>query len=117
MRAESGIADVSGQPLEKFVLPAPVHMAKLSVSTRAAILRCLIEGNSIRSTCRITGAAKDTVTKLLVDAGEACAAYQFKHLRNLPSRVLQLDEVWSFVGCREKSKATAVNQHPGDVWL
>ena len=90
---------------------------KLSISTRAAVLRCLIEGNSIRSTCRITGAAKDTVTKLPVAAGEACAAYQRKTLRNLPCKVLQLDEVWSFVGCKEKSKSTAMNQHPGDVWL
>lgn len=92
-------------------------MKTSSTQKRAAILRCLIEGNSVRSTCRITGAAKDTVSKLLVDAGEACAAYQQKHLRNLPSKVLQLDEVWCFVGCREKNKATAINQHPGDVWL
>jgi hypothetical protein len=48
------------------------------------ILTCLVEGNSIRSTVRITGAAKNRVTKLLVDAGRACSAYQNGHLRSLP---------------------------------
>lgn len=91
-------------------------MKKLTTEKRAAILRCLIEGNSILSTSRITGAAKASIIKFLAQAGEACAAYQSKTLRNLDSRVLQLDEVWSFVGCREKNKAEAVMPHPGDVW-
>lgn len=91
-------------------------MQTLPVSARSAILRCLIEGNSINSTARITGAAKHTILDLLAKAGEACAAYQAKHLRNLPCKVIQLDEIWSFVGCREKNKKEAVMQHPGDVW-
>ena len=91
-------------------------MTKLNTATRAAILRCLIEGNSILATSRITGAAKNTIVKLLEQAGEACAAFQSKTLRSLPCKVLQLDEIWSFVGCREKAKGTAMNQHPGDVW-
>lgn len=91
-------------------------MNKLSTQTRAAVLRCLIEGNSILATSRITGAAKNTIVKFLVDAGEACSSYQNKHLRALPCRVLQLDEVWSFVGCKEKMKASALDPHPGDVW-
>jgi len=80
------------------------------------ILRCLIEGNSILSTSRITGAAKNTIVKLLEQAGEACEDYQDKHLKNLPCKVLQLDEIWSFVGCREKTKERAIGRHPGDVW-
>ena len=91
-------------------------MKKLPLETRAAILHCLIEGNSVLSTARITGTDKKTVLRLLVEAGVACAAYQQKHLRNLPCKVIQLDELWSFVGCREKNKAGAINQHPGDVW-
>ena len=91
-------------------------MKKLSVQKRAAVLRCLIEGNSILATARITGTAKNTIVKLLAEAGEACATYQDKHLRDLPCRTLQLDEIWSFVGCREKSKNEALNKHPGDVW-
>ncbi len=91
-------------------------MEKLSTQKRAAVLRCLIEGVSIRATSRITGTAKNTIVKILEQAGEACAAYQSEHFRNLPCKVLQLDEVWSFVGCRKKSKAEAIGQHPGDVW-
>src|SRR5947209_6848797 len=72
-------------------------MNRLSLSKRAAALRCLVEGNSIRSTVRITGAAKDTVSKLLTDAGRVCADYQDLTLRNLNCKRLQLDEIWSFV--------------------
>lgn len=92
-------------------------MEKLAANKRAAVLQCLIEGNSILSTSRITGAAKNTIIKLLAQAGEACSAYQDKVMRNLPCKVLQLDELWSFVGCKEKTKKHAKNaQHPGDVW-
>jgi IS1 family transposase len=91
-------------------------MEKLSTKNRAAILRCLIEGNSILSTSRITGAAKNTIIKFLAEAGEACSDYHDKKMRNLPCRILQLDEVWSFVGCKEKAKKHAKGQHPGDVW-
>jgi IS1 family transposase len=90
-------------------------MEKLASTKRAAVLRCLIEGNSVLSTSRITGVAKNTA-KLLAEAGEACEAYHDERMRNLPCKVLQLDEVWSFVGCKEKSKKTAKREHPGDVW-
>jgi len=91
-------------------------MKKLATQKRAAILRCLIEGNSVRATVRITGAAKGTVLSLLEKAGEACLAYQDEHLRNLPCDELQMDEIWSFVGCREAVKEKASGKHPGDVW-
>ncbi|MCK4822001.1 IS1 family transposase, partial [bacterium] len=93
-------------------------MNRLSIEKRAQILRCLVEGNSIRSTTRITGAAKNTVVKLLVDAGKACSEYQDKTLRNLTCKRLQCDEIWSF--CYSKQKNIPV-QHRGkfgygDVW-
>jgi IS1 family transposase len=91
-------------------------MEKLTTQKRAMVLHCLIEGNSIRATSRLTGVAKGTIAKLFEQAGEACAAYQSEHFRNLSCKVLQLDEVWSFVGCREKNKAEAIGPHPGDVW-
>lgn len=91
-------------------------MKRLPTAKRAEILRCLIEGNSVSSTCRIAGVAMNTVLDLLKRAGEACAAYQDKHLVNLPCTTLQLDEVWSFVGCKEKTKKYAKDIHPGDVW-
>jgi transposase-like protein len=57
-------------------------MNRLNTERRVQIIRCLVEGNSIRSTVRITGAAKNTVTKLIVDVGKACAEYQNETLRN-----------------------------------
>jgi len=51
---------------------------------------------SIRATVRVTGAAKNTVTKLLVDLGQACADYQDRAFRNLDSKTIQADEIWSF---------------------
>lgn len=92
-------------------------MNKLSTEDRARILACLVEGNSIRATCRMTGAAKNTVVKLLVDAGKACSEYQDKAFVNLKSKRIQCDEIWSFVGCKEKN-ATAAHKRDrcGDVW-
>ncbi len=63
----------------------------------------------------MTGAAKNTVVKLLAQVGKACAEYQAENLRNLNSRVIQVDEIWSFVGCKEKGKAQGKQGH-GDVW-
>ena len=68
-------------------------MNQLTVERRAAIVRCLVDGNSIRATCRITGAAKNTVIKLLVDLGELCSVYQDHKLRNLPAKRIQCDEI------------------------
>ena len=81
-------------------------MNKLNVEKKSQILGCLVEGNSIRSTCRITGAAKNTVVKLLVDAGKACAEYQNEVFRNLPCKRLQCDEIWAF--CYAKQKMSTV---------
>lgn len=60
-----------------------VGMNRLSTEKRAQIIGCLVEGNSIRATVRITSAAKNTITKLLIELGEACATYQDRVLRGL----------------------------------
>lgn len=78
-------------------------MNKLSPAERAVVLRCLVEGNSIRATVRMTGAAKGTVIKLLADIGCACSEYQDRTLRNLPCKRVQVDEIWSFVGMKAKN--------------
>jgi helix-turn-helix protein len=70
---------------------------KLTSEERAKILHLLCEGNSIRAVTRLTGVSKNTVTKLLVDAGRALSAFQDKELRNLQCKRIQLDEIWSFV--------------------
>jgi IS1 family transposase len=89
----------------------------LDPKTRAQIIRCLIEGCSIRATCRLTGAAKNTVVKLLEDMGTACATFHDFHVRNLKVRRLQCDEIWSFVGCKKKN-ATVEQKYIGwgDIW-
>lgn len=95
-----------------------VSMNRLSTEKRAAIIGSLVEGNSIRATVRMTGAAKNTVTKLLVDLGAACAEYQAAELVDLPCRTIQCDEIWAF--CYSKQK-NVPEQHRGeygygDVW-
>lgn len=93
-------------------------MNKLDLKARAHILACLVEGNSIRATVRMTGAAKNTVVKLLADVGAACAAYQDKALRNLPCKRIQCDEIWSFVYAKQKNvaDAKAAPEGAGDAW-
>lgn len=93
-------------------------MNKLPLAKRAKVIGCLVEGNSIRATVRMTGVAKNTVTKLLVDVGRACAEYQDAALRNLPCKRVQCDEIWSF--CYAKAKNVPEDRRGefgyGDVW-
>jgi IS1 family transposase len=90
-------------------------MNQLSVERRAAVIRCLVEGNSVRATSRLTGASRTTVLSLLVDLGELCRTYQDHVLRNLPCKRIQCDEIWSFCGAKDKQvKAGAKGE--GDVW-
>ena len=100
--------------IKGYLLP----MNKLPLAKRAQVLGCLVEGNSIRSTVRITGVAKNTVAKLLVDVGLACAEYQNEVLRNLPCKRIQCDEIWSF--CYSKQKNIPPEHQGqfgyGDVW-
>lgn len=78
-------------------------MNKLSQKQRVQVVAALVEGNSIRSIVRMTGVSKNTVTKLLADIGEACAAYQDKAFQNLPCKRIQADEIWSFCYSKDKN--------------
>jgi len=93
-------------------------MNRLSTSQRATVVRCLVEGNSIRSTVRMTGVSKNTITKLLVDLGNACSKHQDATLRGLPCQRLQLDEIWTF--CYAKERHLSPEKQGvfgyGDVW-
>ncbi len=93
-------------------------MNRLSIERRAQILGCLVEGNSVRATCRITGAAKNTVVKLLVDVGMACAEYQNQTLRNLSCKRIQCDEIWSFCYAKKKNVPPELKNKfgYGDIW-
>lgn len=93
-------------------------MNRLSRDQRVQVLRCLVEGNSIRSTVRMTGVAKGTVLKLLEDMGGVCSAHQDDAQRNLTSKRVQCDEIWSFVGVKARNIPAARKGEPGigDAW-
>jgi IS1 family transposase len=91
-------------------------MNQLSVERRAQVIRCLVEGNSIRATSRLTGASRTTVLSLLVDVGELCRTYQDHVLRNISAQRIQCDEIWSFVGAKQKQVNAGARGH-GDVYV
>ncbi len=78
-------------------------MNKLDIKKRAQIIHLLVEGDSLRVTARIADVSRNTVDKLLQDVGSACLDYQDKHLRNLPCKRVQCDEIWSFVYSKDKN--------------
>jgi IS1 family transposase len=93
-------------------------MNRLSTEKRAAILGMMVEGNSLRATTRMAGCSINTVSKLLLDIGEACASYQDEHLRDLPCKVIEADEIWSFVYSKQKNvpKELQDTLGVGDIW-
>jgi IS1 family transposase len=93
-------------------------MNRLSDEKRTAVVGCLVEGLSIRATVRMTGVAKNTVAKLIVDIGNACSEYQDEKLRGLSCKRIQADEIWSFCYAKQKN---VPEEHRGeygygDVW-
>lgn len=94
-------------------------MNKLSHAKRTQILHLLVEGNSLRSASRIADVSLNTVTKLLIDAGKACAEHHEKHVREVAAKRVQCDEIWSFIGVKAKNRAKskrAIDPTAGDVW-
>lgn len=93
-------------------------MNVLNTEKRKNVVSCLVEGNSIRATCRITGVAKNTVSKLLTDLGRVCSAYQDEVLRNLPCKRFEIDEIWTFVYAKNKNvpRSKFCDPNVGDVW-
>lgn len=80
-----------------------VNMNQLSTAERAQVIAALVEGASSRAISRTTGRSKNTIAKLLVEVGAACAIYQDRALRNLPCRRVQCDEIWSFCYAKDKN--------------
>src|ERR1022692_480050 len=93
-------------------------MNRLTPEKQAQVVAALVEGCSIRATVRMTGVAKNTIAKLLVELGSACSEYLDKALVNLPCKRLQCDEIWSFVGAKQKNVTPELEAkgHAGDVW-
>jgi IS1 family transposase len=93
-------------------------MNKLPLEKRAQILGMMVEGNSIRAISRMTGASKNTIVKLLVDAGRAFSAYQDIALRDLKCQRVQVDEIWAFVYAKRKNLPASMKGRGdvGDAW-
>jgi IS1 family transposase len=93
-------------------------MNRLDTKQRAQILSLLCEGMGINAVCRVSGASKMTVLKLLADAGQACADYMDGNLRNLKSKRIECDEIWSLRYAKQKNvvKAVSAPEGAGDVW-
>ncbi len=93
-----------------------IMVNKLSIQRKARVISALVEGNSIRATCRMTGTAKGTVIRLLASVGAACSKYQDETLRDLPCKYIQCDEVWAFVYAKQKNVPEDKKDFAGDAW-
>jgi hypothetical protein len=93
-------------------------MNTLSMDKKCAVIAALVEGCSIRSTERLTGVARHTILNLLVEVGAACEEYQRRVIRNIPAKRVQVDEIWSYVGCKQKQVTVEKLEKGvcGDVW-
>ncbi|WP_126176134.1 helix-turn-helix domain-containing protein [Tsuneonella rigui] len=93
-------------------------MNRLSPKDRAQVIHMLCEGNSIRSITRVLGVGKNTVARLLVDAGKACMSYHDENVRDVAAKRIQCDEIWTFTYAKQKNVASAkaAPEHAGDTW-
>src|SRR3954462_13734272 len=91
---------------------------KLPLAKRVQILSMLVEGSSLRSISRVADVSINTVSKLLVDAGEACATFHDDHVRGVKAKRIQCDEIWAFVHAKQKNVPNAKKppDKAGDVW-
>lgn len=94
-------------------------MNQLDLETRCRVIAALVEGNSIRGTVRMTGVAKNTIQKLLLELGDVSLAYQDRVMQNLSCKRIQVDECWAFCYCKQKNVTSEIQEHKamaGDVW-
>jgi hypothetical protein len=93
-------------------------MNKLNATKHAQVVAALVEGNSIRATVRMTGVAKNTIAKLLIELGAVCSEYLNRTLVNLPCKRVQCDEIWSFIGAKQKRVTPELQKKgiAGDIW-
>jgi hypothetical protein len=92
-------------------------MNKLPIEKRVQIINLLVEGNSLRSTSRLADVSINTVTKLLVEVGAACQKFHDEKVKGVRSERVQADEIWSFVGAKEKNATQEQKEEGyGNVW-
>jgi len=90
----------------------------ISMDKKIAVISALVEGCSVRSTVRMTGVSKGAILRLLASVGAACSEYLDATLRNVPAERIQVDEIWSFVGCKQNNVTPeiAAERVAGDAW-
>src|ERR1700682_1214613 len=92
-------------------------MNRTPLARRTQIINCLVEGNSIRSTERMTDTHRDTIMRLMVEVGNGCAALHDEQMRNLPCERIQVDEIWSYVKVKQANIARGTARAAiGDQW-
>src|SRR5687768_8820195 len=95
-----------------------IDMNTLTKEQRCAVIRCLVDGCSIRATVRITGVAKNTIQNLTREVGQACLDFQEQALRNLPCKRIECDEIWNFCYAKDKNLPDTMRnmQGVGSMW-
>jgi IS1 family transposase len=91
----------------------------ISMAKKVAVITALVEGCSVRSTSRMTGVSKGAILRLLVSVGTACTEFHNSVVRNVQAKRVQVDEIWSFVGCKQKNVTEKKIERDGicgDVW-
>src|SRR5260370_38955586 len=88
----------------------------LNTDKKIAVIGALAEGSSIRSIERITGVHRDTIMRLGVKVGQGCTAMMDAKMRNLSCKRLEMDEIWGFVGKKERNVKTGGSMEVGSVW-
>jgi IS1 family transposase len=92
-------------------------MNRLSLARRTQVINCLVEGNSIRSTERMTNTHRDTVMRLMVEVGTGCAGLMDEKMRDLPCQRIQVDEIWAYVQKKQRQVTANDNRaRVGDQW-
>jgi IS1 family transposase len=99
-----------------FVSSIRKNMNQLPLEKRKQIIHLLVEGNSLRATARICDVSRNTVTKLLIEVGQACMKFHDEKVRNVTSKKIQMDEIWSFVYAKQKNVPENKKDSAGDVW-
>lgn len=91
-------------------------MNKLPIEKRVQIINLLVEGSSLRTASRIADVSINTVTKLLVEVGQACAKFHDEKVQQIKSERVQCDEIWSFVYAKQRNVTQEMEETAGDAW-
>jgi IS1 family transposase len=92
-------------------------MNRLNTDKKLSVVSALVEGNSVRSIERITGVHRDTICRLLVDVGDSCLELMDGRMKNLRCGYVQCDEIWTYVGKKQRHKREGESPELGDQWV